>query len=604
MGFDRSLDTIPAAEAVTLDGLFRERVRRTPSALAYRWYDRADDAWKTLGWAEAEAATARWRAALAREGLQAGDRVAVLLRNCPEWAQFDLAALSMGLVTVPLYTDDRPENAAYILGDCDARVLLIQDAGRWSRLSKLAESLIGLQRVVLLELRASAQGAADADGRIVTAEDWLPVEGMVAPERSAESGELATIVYTSGTTGRSKGVMLSHANLLSNCEAALTMLEVYPEDLFLSFLPLSHTLERMAGYYVPIMAGSGVAYARSIAQLADDLKTLRPTLIIAVPRVFERLYARIHDQVQKRPAPAQRLFRLAESVGWMAFEHGQGRRAWHPALLLWPLLQKLVAKPIMERLGGRLRASISGGAPLPPKVSRLFCALGLPLLQGYGLTETSPVISVNSLERNLPQSVGLPIPGIEVCIGDNAELLVRGPNVMLGYWNNAQATAALVDEQGWLHSGDQARMEDGHLYITGRLKDVLVLSNGEKVPPGDMEMAIGLDPLFEQVMVIGEGRSFLTALVVLEPTAWASLAASLGVDAQAPGSLEDGRVVKRLLERIRSCLVDFPGYAKVRRVSPHLAPWTVDNGLITPTLKVRRKAVLERYRDAVDGMYD
>ncbi len=598
---------ISVEEARTLDGLLARRIHRSPDGLAYQYHDRREKAWRELTWRQMGAAVARWQRALEQERLKPGDRVAVLLRNCPEWLMWDQAALSLGLVTVPLYTDDRPDNVAYILDEAGVKVMLVQDAGRWKRLAPaLPEEGEGpLQRVVLLDDGKEAEKFERNDERVVRASRWLPEEGGELKVRSgADPHELASIVYTSGTTGRPKGVMLSHHNMLWVAHASLTMLDCYEEDKFLSFLPLSHTLERTAGYYLPMMAGAAVAFSRSVAQLGDDLMTVRPTAIIAVPRIFEKVYGRIRDQLKKKPPFARRLFDLAVEVGWSRFEYRQGRAGWSPRLLLWPLLERLVARNVVAKLGGRLRLAVSGGAPLSPEIARVFIGLGIPIVQGYGLTETSPVISVNPLENNVPESVGLPLRGIEVRIGENDELLVRGPGVMLGYWNNHKATTETIDPDGWLHTGDQARIsEDGHLFITGRIKDILVLSNGEKIPPADMELAIALDPLVEQVMVVGEGRPYLTALVVLDGDRWKELAAELELDPDDPASLRDKRVHARVLKRIQEALKDFPGYAKIRKVHLTLEPWTIEEGLVTPTLKVKRPKVLERYAEAVEAMY-
>lgn len=258
---------------------------------------------------------------------------------------------------------------------------------------------------------------------------------------------------------------------------------------------------------------------------------------------------------------------------------------------------------MLDKLGGRLRIAVSGGAALPFPVARLFIGLGVPILQGYGLTETSPVLSVNLPEDNEPASVGVPLRGTELRIGENDELLARGPGVMLGYWNNHVATAQMIDADGWLHTGDQARIDNGHVYITGRIKDILVLSNGEKVPPGDMESAICLDPLIDQALVVGEGRAYLGALLVLNPDHWFGLARQLGLDPFDPASLDDEHLHARLLKRVRQQLHAFPGWAKIRRLALFLEPWTVDNGLQTPTLKLKRGVVLERFREAVEGLY-
>jgi long-chain acyl-CoA synthetase len=598
-----SEDLISVERAATLDGLFVQRVRRSPDRVAYRHHDRSEG-WQALTWREMGAAVARWRAALAGESLSSGDRVAMLLRNCPEWIMFDQAALSLGLVTVPLYTDDRADNAAYILQDAAVKVLLVQDAGRWKRLAEVLEDSPWPLRVVLLEDSAEAARIARSDPRVVVADAWLPAQAPELVQREAKSKSLATIVYTSGTTGRPKGVMLSHSNLLTNAHAGLTVIDVFQEDVFLSFLPLSHALERTGGYYLPMMSGSTVAFARSVAQLADDMQAIQPTVMIAVPRVFDRVHQRIMDQLDAGPAPLRWVFRLAVASGWRRFLHEQGRGKWHPLMVFWPPLGRKVARQVLAKMGGRMRAAVSGGAPLPSGVARTFIGLGLPLIQGYGLTETSPIIAINPLSDNRHESVGIPIRGIQVRIGADDELLVKGENVMMGYWNNHAATAKVLSHDGWLHTGDQARIDGRHIYITGRLKDILVLSNGEKVPPADMELAIAMDPLIEQAIVLGEGRSYLTALLVLNADFWNGLAAEYGLDASNSRSLEDARILKEMLRRVRLALRDFPGYAKIRRATLTLEPWTVENGLLTPTLKVKRNKVVERYADAIDRMYE
>lgn len=598
-----SEDLISVERAKTLDGLFLQRIKRSPDRVAYRHHVR-NLGWQALTWRDMGRIVARWRAALAGESLEAGDRVALLLRNCPEWVAFDQAALALGLVTVPLYTDDRADNAVYVIQDAGVKVLLVQDANRWKRLAQALGDSSCPVRVVLLEGGQEAERIAAEDPRVVLAQHWLPDEAPALGARDGRSESLATIVYTSGTTGRPKGVMLSHRNLLSNAHGGVTIIDCYQEDVFLSFLPLSHALERTGGYYLPMMAGAEVAFARSVAQLAEDMQSIRPTLMIAVPRVFERVHQRVQDQLSRRPAPVRWLFQLAIQVGWRNFERGQGRAGWHPQLLLWPFLRRKVADQVLEKLGGRMRATVSGGAPLPYAVARTFLALGLPLLQGYGLTETSPVIAVNPIQDNIPESVGVPIRGIQVRIGQDDELLVKGENVMMGYWNNHAATASILSQDGWLRTGDKVRIADGHIYITGRIKDILVLSNGEKVPPADMEMSLAMDPLFEQVMVLGEGRSYLTALLVINGDLWGGLAREYGLDPEKQESLEDPRLHKDMVKRVRFALKDFPGYAKIRRITLTLEPWTIDSGLLTPTMKVKRNQVLERYQTAIDGMYE
>ncbi|MEJ2346738.1 MAG: long-chain fatty acid--CoA ligase [Gammaproteobacteria bacterium] len=600
-----SEDVITAEGAGTLDGLFRERVRRSPDHVAYRSFDRVTGKWVDWSWADMARQVHVWRAALATERLHPGDRVAIYMRNRPQWIAFEQAALASGLVVVPLYVDDRPDNVAYILGDAAVKLLLVGDLGQWHRLRDALAEVSCLQRVVVLEPGHHRRAGSEDDARVSAADAWLAAAAAAQPPepRVGDPQALATIVYTSGTTGRPKGVMLSHYNILSIAHAAIVSYDVYLEDVFLSFLPLSHTFERTVGYYVPMMAGSTVAYARSIQQLADDLQTIRPTALIAVPRVFERVHGRIQEQLAAKGRAARQLFRLTVSVGWRRFQVAQGRARWRPSLLLWPMLDRLVARPVRDRFGGRTRIIVSGGAPLPPAVARTFVGLGLNIVQGYGMTETSPVVSGNPLDDNIPASVGVPLHGVEVRIGDNDELLVRGCGVMLGYWNNHAATAATIDADGWLRTGDQARIENGHIFITGRLKDIVVLSNGEKVPPTDVEEALNLDPLFDQVMVVGEGQAYLAAVVALNADAWVKLAPELGVDPFNREGVDDEHLQRKLLSRIRALMHEFPGYAKIRRVHATLEPWTIDNGLLTPTLKVRRNEVMKRYAREIEALY-
>jgi long-chain acyl-CoA synthetase len=353
-----------------------------------------------------------------------------------------------------------------------------------------------------------------------------------------------------------------------------------------------------------MVCGAAIAYNRAIPLLAEDLTILRPTLMISVPRIFERIYGRIMEKLKGESPLKRRLFLKAVEVGWRKFEHEQGRAPWSPSLLLHPLLDRLVGTKVRARLGGRLRFTVCGGAALSPDVARLFIGLGIPVVQGYGLTETSPVIAANPLENNVPASVGLALPGVEVKLGEQDELLTRSPSVMLGYWNNPDATAGMIDSEGWLHTGDRARIDaSGHIYITGRLKEIIVLATGEKVPPADMENAITLDPLIDQAMVIGDNRPFLAALVVLNPDAFRKEAEQLGLDPEAPESRRDARLVERVLERVQERTSAFPGYAKIHRVAILDSPLTPENGLLTPTLKLRRNRILDCHSQEVTALY-
>jgi len=593
---------ITANNAGTLDGLMRERIRISTNKVAYQYFDKNSKEWIELDWFAMGQRISRYQQALEKENLHEGDRVAILLKNCPDWVAFEQAVLGLGLVVVPLYMDDRPDNIAYILNDSGCKAMLIQEDKNWKALAEHKDDLPKLNRIILLH--AKSEDILKDDDRLVMADAWQAKEAHTLAERGGDPHKLASIVYTSGTTGKPKGVMLSHSNILSIAQAAVEALDVNDSHKLLSFLPLSHTFERTCGYYVPLMAGAAVAYSRSIQQIADDLQIIKPTAMISVPRIFERIYEKLQAGLKKQSPIKRVIFKLAVVVGWKKFEHQQGRKFWSPTLLLWPLLNKLVAGKIQERLGGNLVIAVSGGAALPASVAKTFTGLGVNVIQGYGLTETSPVLTANTDSKNDPFSVGRALPGVALKIDTNDELLARSPGVMLGYWNNHQATSEMITADGWLHTGDKAAIRDGYVYITGRIKDILVMSNGEKIPPADMESAIALHPLFEQALIVGEGRAFLGAMVVINSEEWFTLAKDHGLDPFVEHSLHDKKLHSFIIRQISEALHDFPGYAKVRRVIPLLEPWTVDNGFLTPTLKVKRAKVIEHFEKQIDQMYD
>ena len=593
----KTLDKIKPESAITLHGLFKERVKRSGDKIAYRYFDKESSKWTNISWNEAATRVAKMQAAIAKEGLETGDRVAIMAPNGPNWVHFEQAASGLGLVVVPLYTNDRADNIAYVLQDSGTKILFIEGHEQLQALEEISSQMDGLVRIV------SAQPCKKYHhfSRLQSMEEWFEdipeIDGSQLQCVECKPNDLATIVYTSGTTGRPKGVMLSHDNILQNVQYGTNSLPIYAEDIFLSFLPLSHSLERMAGYYIPMLTGATMAFARSVQDLGEDLLSIKPTVLVSVPRIYERVQRKIFDQLELKPQFAQKLFHKAVETGWQRFlKPGSSP-------LLWPILNALVAKKVMAKLGGRLRIAICGGAPLSPSVAKTFMGLGLNLYQGYGLTETSPVISVNQTNKNDPASVGPALDNVEVKIGDNDELLTREPCVMLGYWHNQKATEEMIDKEGWLHTGDKARIENDYIYITGRIKEILVLSNGEKVPPSDMEMAIAMDPLFEQIMVLGEGRSCLSALAVLNIEQWRKLADSLSVPSDDPSVLKDKKILDVALERISQQIKSFPGYAQVKNVALSLDPWTVENGLITPTLKLKRNRILEHFKQEVDKFY-
>ncbi len=534
----------------------------SPERILYRQF--AEGGWRDVSVREIAAYAARWQAFLRAEGLARGDRVALCLKNGIHWVAADLGALGLGLVVVPLYADDNPENVAWCLENSGARLLVAESSRMAYALQAVAASL---PRVLCL--------AADPGASHEAVEAVLPRQGPAFEAAPLEDDVLATICYTSGTAGRPKGVMLTHGNILANVSACERLRLARSDDVFLSLLPLSHMFERTGGYYLPLAIGAKVAYARSVSQLAEDLASERPTLMFAVPRVFEKFAARVNEALAKSPAK-KRLFDLAVAAGGRA----QRREAGLADRIVLALLRDRVAGPVLAKLGGRMRFAVLGGAPLDPAIAWLFLGLGLPVLQGYGMTEASPVISVNRPEGNVPESVGMPLDNVEVRVAADGELLARGPSIMKGYWNNPEASAKSLDREGWLHTGDLAEIRDGRIFIRGRLKDVLVLSNGEKLPPQDVELAILGDGVFEQGILIGEGRPFLTLVAVTRET-------------------DEKDLIRRANDRLK----EFPRYIRVRRVVATREPWTVENGLLTPTLKVKRERVQGKFGSEIERAY-
>jgi long-chain acyl-CoA synthetase len=533
-----------------------------PHRVLYRQF--VDDQWRDYDVATLLKLVARWRAGYVAAGMLAGDRIALCMKNGVQWVITDLAAHSAGLVVVPLYVDDNAENIAWCLQDSGAR-LLVTDHLRF--LPGLQEKLADLPQMVLV------RGVAKEP--TVHMDEWLPDQDSQFSIVNQPADTLATIVYTSGTTGRSKGVMLSHYNILTNIAGIVDACIVYGDDRLLSVLPMSHMFERTAGYYLPLNAGAMVVYCRGVNELAQDLVEQQPTAIMAVPRLFQRILTRIDERLAR--APIQRwMFQLAAWAGWRRFNQ-QGR--FYDPLILHTIYPK-ISRTLKERLGGHLRVAVMGGAALDKRVAEVFIGLGLTMLQGYGLTETSPVISVNRFENNNPASVGPPMIGVEIKLSPASELMVRGSLVMQGYWKNPTATQLIIDSEGWLNTGDIVEIKDNRIYIRGRSKNILVLSNGEKIAPEDIEKALLQDATFEQVMVIGEGRPYLALVTV-----------SKEKDEQA------------LLRHANQLIRHLPRYARIRRVIVAHEPWTAENDMLTPTLKLKRDAVYKLYERQIEKIY-
>ena len=511
-----------------------EKVR--PNKVAYRQFDDKSKTWISVTWKEFADMVRSWRKAFTASGLSKGDHAAVLLPNSITATACDLSILSQGMVPVPLHAVDTPSSSAFILNNSEAKILFVPRTLRWNAMLNAQKEYPYLKLVVTTG--NDAEGASeDSPVPVVNLSDWLKQgENTNLKEVSIDPDDLAAIVYTSGTTGKPKGVMLTHDNVLSNVKSFSQVIDVGSDDVFLSFLPFSHTFERTVTFYFTLFLGAEVGFARSVLKLAEDLKIIRPTIFVAVPRVFEQFHSRIKASLQSKGSIAATLADQAEMIGWRRFCRRNGlavpssSASWLDSFI-WPMLESRIVLPIRDVFGGRLRIAIAGGAALNNAIGRFYNAMGVELRQGYGLTETSPVISVNRENCNNPVTVGQPIPGLQIRLGDIEELQVKGPTVMKGYWKRPDATAEVFTEDGWFRTGDQADLSDaGRIRIKGRIKEIIVTSTGEKIPPTDMELAIQTDPLFEQVMVVGEARPFITALAVVNEAEWEKFAKEFNVD--------------------------------------------------------------------------
>lgn len=593
-------ELITAADAGSLPGLLQERIRRTPDAVAYLEYDAKQGNWRSRTWRDVGHRAARFRAALVRTGLRAGERVALLLPNSTDWVAFDMGAMSLGLVVVPLYSHDSAANLVDVLADSEARLALLPTRARWVELHPHASRLEALEQVWISE-PSGANNPSGGASAVLSLPEALSVAAGEFDTGVRDPRALATLIYTSGTTGRPKGVMLSHFALLWNAEATGKIITPRADDVLLSHLPLAHAFERTVGCYLPMMGASTIAFARSIELLRDDITAVRPTVFLSVPRLYERLAAGIRAKAAGNPIKNWLLETTAD-LGWRRHSDARTGAAGLDPLcaLLWNVLDRLIGVPVRQALGGRLRAAVSGGAALDPNIARFLLGLGVPLTEGYGLTEAGPVVTAAAVADSVPGSVGRPLSGLEVEIGPESELLVRTPSVMQGYWRDEAATLLAKDRDGWLHTGDMADIRDGRLFLLGRLKDITVLATGEKVNPASIEEEIIKDPLFQQAVAVGEGKPCLVAIVVLNRDRWVDLARRHDWSMHDPNVFA---VREHVLQRIAYRLRDMPEYAQVRNVHITLEPWTLETGTMTPTLKVKRQSVKRRFERVIETLY-
>jgi long-chain acyl-CoA synthetase len=566
--------------------------------------EKSDGRYRDIGWNEfVSQLRARGRGLLALS-LQPGERVAIMAPNSPQWAWADLAIQACGAISVPVYHTEGLVNTLYLLNDSGSRLAFV-----WSPVVA-AELLQNLAAVPALETIILLNGELPHP-RILPMEQFLhPPEPTLDGRfderlKLGKADDLASIVYTSGTTGTAKGAMLTHRNFLSNIRSCRTLFDISPRDTCLSFLPLSHVFERMAGYYMMLRKGATIAYAEGIDSVPLNLKEVRPTLLISVPRLYEKMYARTMERVVSSPWLKRKLFLAALHLGRQQVAAEQNRRTLAPGhRLLAAAARRLLHTRLQEPLGGRLRYFVSGGAPLARDVAEFFLAAGIPIYEGYGLTETSPVLAANTAQALRLGTVGRPIPGTRIRIAADGEILAAGPGVFQGYWQRPEESAAVLID-GWFHTGDVGRLDDdGFLAITDRKKDLIITASGENIAPQAIENQLKTDKFIANALICGDRRPFLTALLVPNFDNLIRYAHLKQIDFLSMCDLVNHpRVLELLRRRVEQLQASQPRFQQIKRFTLLSRDFSAVEGEVTPTMKVRRQAVSEKFRHLIDSMY-
>lgn len=564
-----------------------------------------DGRWETITRKEFLRQIAGLSTALAELGVKSGDRVGLFSGNRPEWHVVDFAALGLGAINVPIYFNEAPERIIYILNHSGAKIVVAAGAAQAARLINIREQLKTVEQIIV------------ADAAKILPGEYLHYEPLIATageeditayrERALQvtSDQLATLIYTSGTTGEPKGVMLTHSNLSSNSLDSYVSVDLVPQkDLALSFLPLAHVYERMMDY-VFMFQGIPVAYVETMDTIAQALLEVRPTIFSGVPRVFEKLYARVMEQRSQSRGLKRKIFDWAVNVAQHAIPWRVYGRPASPSLRLqWSIANRLVYSKIRSGIGGRTRIVFSGGAPLSKDIAEFFWAVGIPIYQGYGLTETSPIVTSN-YPVNRVGSVGRPIPNVEIRIADDGEILIHGPCVMQGYYLRSEETRAALSPEGWLHTGDIGYVDaDGYVFVTDRKKDLLKTAAGKYIAPQPIENALKTSPFILNVAVVGDKRKFVSALIVPNFTAVSAAARDQGIVLSSNQDIAESSWVHQLIENeIHRLTPNLAQYETIKRFALLPEDFSFDNGSLTYTLKLKRRVVAERYGDVIERLY-
>ncbi|MFZ5519309.1 MAG: AMP-dependent synthetase/ligase [Candidatus Zhuqueibacterota bacterium] len=594
-------------EAKTLVDMFQQVVKKHGEKTSLM--QKIEGIYQGFSYAEFGERVKNFGLGLASMGIKHGDNIALMSENRPEWPIADLGILSIGATNVPLYPTITAEQVAYILKDSDSKMIVVSTSDLLEKVMQIADQLPSLSKIIYME-----DGVQD-NKSVIKFEDVSALGKAFAQKHpkffddavhSVTPDDLCGIIYTSGTTGAPKGVMLTHSNILSNVLAALSVIRVDETDTLLSFLPLCHSFERMAGQYLAITAGATIAYAENVETVANNLGEVHPTLMTSVPRLFEKIYARVIENAEAGSPLKKKIFWWAVGVGEKYIEASAKGTVTGVLKFNHNLAHKLVYSKLHARVGGRLRFFVSGGAPLSKEIAEFFYKVGILILEGYGLTETSPVIAVNHEKKFRFGAVGPAIPGVEVKIADDGEVLTRGPHVMKGYYKNPEATAESIDKDGWLYTGDIGILdEDGFLYITDRKKNILVTSGGKNVTPATIENQLVTSPYIEQSMVIGDRRNYLSALIVPKFAALEKAAAEKGISYSSREELIAHPEIYDLVnDSIQNVTRNLARFEQIKKITLLPKEFTVAEDEITPTLKVKRKVIMKKYADIIEKMYE
>ncbi len=545
---------------------------------------------------------------LAELGVKAGDRVAILSENRPEWAIADYACVTSALADVPLYPNLTPEQSAYIIRDSGTVAVFVSNAGQAAKIAAVRATCPTLRYVITFDA-ARHDGAdhtlAEIEARGATVDDEPRRTAYRAAANAVKPDDVATLIYTSGTTGDPKGVMLTHDNLWSNVMASAVQVPFKGSDVGLSFLPLSHIFERMSGHYLMFHVGCSIAYAESMDTVPADMQRVRPTIVLSVPRLYEKMYARVLENALAGGTVKKNIFFWARRVAeeWANVKLS-GQEPAGALAVKYAIAQKLVFSKVQARTGGRLRFFVSGGAPLAPEINKFFYAAGLVILEGYGLTETSPVIAVNTPEAFRIGTVGKPVPGSEVMIASDGEILTRGPHVMKGYYNRPEATSDAIDSEGWFHTGDIGEIRDGFVAITDRKKDIIVTAGGKNIAPQPIENLIKTNKFVSQAVVIGDKRKFPVVLIVPNFDNLEKFAAAEKLSWTGHAQLIKLPAVQTKMEsEVLGQLTSLARYELPKKVELLEHDFSIERGELTPTLKVKRRVIDKTYKDVIDHLY-